>query len=183
MLFKGNFMIFKLIITDYQIIVTVLIVLAAWKWGDWKHWKLYYPTMLFFALGDFAAHLVTFNYPLWSYESPLLKKTFSDLLIASVFFPATILLYLTHFPKKPLSKTIYVIIWAVSYTLVEELAGLLGFFSHDNGWSIWWTLLFNSLMFPIFRIHFKKPLLALFVSFILAVALMLYFKVPWSAVS
>jgi len=29
-----------------------LYLFAAWKWGDWKNWREYYPTILFFIIGD-----------------------------------------------------------------------------------------------------------------------------------
>lgn len=172
----------KLIFTDYQIIVTFFLILAAWKWGDWKHWKLYYPTMLFFATGSLATDLVLMNYPLWSFESPLLGMTFSNLLITLVFFPATILIFIPHFPKKRNLQIAYIIVWALIYTLIEFLSDSLGFFSHYHGWSIWWTLLFNLLMFPIFIIHHKRPLLAISISFILAIIMLTYFKVPISSI-
>lgn len=175
-------MIIKSVVTDYQIIVTAILVLAAWRWGDWRNWKLYYPTMLFFAVGDFSAHLLLYNYPLWSFESSILRKTFSDFLITLVFFPATLLLYLPHFPKKPLFKILYVSAWAVTYTIVEAISGALGFFSHYHGWTIWWSLAFNLLMFPIFRIHFKRPLAAIAISFVCAVSLIVYFRIPLDTV-
>lgn len=169
------------IISDYQIIVTIIMVLSAWKWGDWRHWRLYYPTMLFFALGDITCGFLTYNYPLWEFESPLLKTTLSDLLISLVFFPATVLLYLPHFPKKIKKQVPYILLWVLIYTAIEHVSYLLGFFSYHNGWNIWWSVLFNSAMFPILRVHHKKPLLALFISMIAALLLLVYFKIPMSS--
>lgn len=172
----------KLIITDYQIIVTLILVLTAWKWGDWKNWKKYHPTILFYAMGDFCAGLVLYNFPLWSFESPLLGKTFSNLLITLVFFPATILLYLPHFPKKRIFQIIYIFLWSGLYTLIEFVSLLLGYFSHFNGWTIWWTFLFNLVMFSIFWVHFKKPLIAILITIFCAIILCIYFKVPLSTI-
>ena len=45
----SNFLIFL----DFQIVVTLIIVVIARKWGDWRNWKQYYPTILFFIATDF----------------------------------------------------------------------------------------------------------------------------------
>lgn len=168
------------IITDYQIIVTIVMLLFAWKWGDWKNWKLYYPTMLFFALGDFTYGLLTYNYPLWEFESPLLKTTLSDLLISLVFFPATILIYLPHYPKTFIKQALYILMFISVYTIVEKVSYLLGFFSYHNGWSIGWSILFNFMMFPLLYLHHKKPHWAILVAVAVAISILAYFKVPYN---
>lgn len=169
------------IITDYQIIVTVIMLLCAIRWGDWRNWKLYYPTMLFFALVDLLYGLLTYNYPLWEFESPLLKTTLSDILISLVFFPATILLYLPHFPKEIKKQVPYILLWVIIYTITEIVSHKLGFFSYHNGWNIWWSILFNLFMFPLLQLHHKKPHWTLLISIILAIMCLAYFKVPFNS--
>lgn len=169
------------IITDYQIIVTVIMLICAWKFGDWRNWKSYYPTMLFFALGDIICGLLTYNYPLWEFESPLLKTTLSDLLISLVFFPATLLIYLYHFPKGLKKQVLYILFWVVIYTITEGLSHIFGFFSYHNGWNIWWSILFNLIMFPILQLHHKKPHWALIISFLIAIVVLTHFNVPFNS--
>jgi hypothetical protein len=110
------------IFTDYQIIVTLIIVTISLKWGDWKNWQRYYPTMLFYASGAFIYSLLTYRHPLWAYESPLLKTTFSDLLISLVFFPATIVLFLPNMPKGRLKQAMWVSFWILVYTITEMVS-------------------------------------------------------------
>jgi hypothetical protein len=165
---------------DYQIVVAIIMVIAAWKWGDNKNWKYYYPTILFYILGNFIYGYVFYNYPLWEYESPLLRTTFSDLLIACVFFPSTILIYLPHFPKGLKKQIPYIMLWVIIYTLTERISFLLGYFSYHNGWTIWWSVLFNCVMFPLLILHHKKPLCALLIAFISLVLAMIYFNIPFS---
>lgn len=169
------------IISDYHIIVSTIFVLIAWRWGDWKNWKTYYPTILFFITGNFLYDLLTYNYPLWAYESPLLKTTFSDLLFSFVFFPATILLYLPHFPKGLVKQAVYVLFSVIIYTIVEIVSYSFEFFSYHHGWSICWSVLFNIIMFPTLRLHHKKPPLAWFISFLVAAGVLFYFNVPFSS--
>lgn len=168
-------------ITDYQIIVSIIMLLCAWKWGDWRNWKSYYPTMLFFALGDFAYGLLTYNFPLWEFESPLLKTTYSDFLISLVFFPATVLIFIPHFPNGLKKQVPYILLWATIYTLIERVSYLLGFFSYHNGWNIGWSILFNLFMFPLLKLHHKKPQWTILISIFIGFAVLTYFKVPFSS--
>lgn len=175
---KTNFLI---LLIDYQIIVSLLIVFAAWKWGDWKNWRLYYPTILFFIATNFLASVLTFNYPLWEYESPLLKTTLSDILIALVFFPATILLYLPYFPKGLTKGALYVFLWVIIYTITEIVSHRLGYFSYHHNWNIWWSILFNLVMFPILLLHHKSPPRAWLLSVIVTIAILIHFEIPFSS--
>lgn len=167
-------------LADYQIAVSVIMAAAAWKFGDYKNWRIYYPTMLYFITGDFLYSLLTYKHPLWAFESPLLNTTFSDLLICFVFFPSTLLIFLPHFPKGLKKQVPYVLLWVFSYTFIEFISFKLGYFSYHNGWSIWWSLLFNCIMFPMLRLHHSKPLAAWPISFMIAAAFLIYFKVPIS---
>jgi hypothetical protein len=168
-------------LTDYQIIVTVLICFVALKWGNWKSWYSYYPTMLFFTTGDLIYGLLTYNHPLWEFESPLLGTTFSDLLISIVFFAATMMVYLSNFPTEPKKQVIWVLFWVFIYTLTEIASHLLGFFSYHNGWSIIWSFLFNCFMFQLLYLHYRKPVWAWALSFIFGCVMLFYFKIPFSS--
>ena len=169
------------IITDYQIIVTVLVVIIAWRFGDWRNWQLYYPTMLYYVVGDISCSFVFYNFPLWELESPLLKTTFSDLLISMVAFPAAILVYLPYFPKTLFKRAMYILAWAIIFGTIEFISFKLGFISYFHGWCLMWTFAFDIIMFTLLALHFKKPLLTLGLSAICAIIVMLYFQVPISS--
>lgn len=153
----------------------------AWKWSDWRNWKLYYPTILFFIVTSFSYSLSTYNYPLWEFESPLLKTTGSDFLITIVFFSATILIFLPHYPNGKVKQILYILFWVFTYTLIEMISHMSGFFSYHNGWSIWWSALFNLVMFPSIQLHHKKPPIAWMISVIIAWAGLVYFEIPFSS--
>ena len=167
---------------DYHIIVTIVMVMVAWKWGDWKNWKQYYPTILFYIVFDILYSVLFYNYPLWELESPLLKTTFSDILLTMVFAPAAILLYIPYFPIGILKQVIYIFLWVFILVFSEIISYCLGFISYHNGWNICWTALFDSIMLPLMILHYKKPLMAWFVSIILLIIALIYFKVPFSAI-
>lgn len=169
------------ILMDYQIIVTLVILILAIRWGKWKNWHRYYPTMLFFSLSNFVCGFVTYNYPLWEFESPLLKTTLSELLIALVFFPCTVMLYLSHFPSYFSKQVRWILFWITIYTSVEIVSYYLGFFSYHHGWNIWLSLLFNCFIFPLLYLHYKKPVFALVITILAAFMFIYYFKVPFES--
>jgi len=137
----------------------LLSIFIAWKWGDWRNWKLYYPTILYMILGDLSYIILSDFKLLWQYESPIFSTHFVEALIAFVVFPCTALVFLPLFSKVSKSKWIlYIIFWAFVYTSVEWTSLSLGYFSHHNGWNLYWSFGFNCLMFPMLILHYKKPL-------------------------
>jgi hypothetical protein len=160
--------------------IAAVTLIAAWRWGDWKNWKLYYPTILFMIVGNFLYNILTYHYPMWMYKESLLPNhTITDIFNSFVVFPAVLLLYLPHFPKRGMVKKVrYIILWIIVFVSAEWFLSYFGFFSYHNGWNIGWSFLFNIGMFIILIIHFKKPLLALTISVFVVIFLALYFDVP-----
>jgi hypothetical protein len=75
------------------------------KWGDLRNWRLYYPTILFFIVGDFIyLYLLSDQYPMWRYNPQGFDKGMGitnshvSLSIMAIKYPATILIYLSKFP-------------------------------------------------------------------------------------
>lgn len=162
-----------------HIIVSISFVLAALKWGDLKNWKLYYPTILYFGIGDLAYNFLTCNNPLWVYESPIFHHTFSDLLIIATAFPSFVLLFLPYYPDKFIKQIGYIAIWVFITSTLEYISYSLGYFSYHNGWSVWWSAVHNCIAFPLLHLHYKKPLLVWPISVVLAIGTLLYFDLPF----
>lgn len=55
----------------YRIIIISLFLLACWKWGNWRNWKEYYPTILYFIIGDLSYKVLFYNKTLWEYRDLL----------------------------------------------------------------------------------------------------------------
>lgn len=163
------------------IILAVIAVAVTWKKGDWKNWREYYPTIIFFIMGDFAYNFMFYNKPLWHYTPPIFNHTLTDFLVAVVIFPCTILLYLSKYPAKLANQVLHVLKWVGIYSLSEWLLHTLGYISYYNGWNLLWTVLFLCIMFPLLRLHYQKPLIVWPVSMILAVVALYIFKIPYDA--
>lgn len=156
-------------------------ILAAYMWSDWRNWKNYYPTILFFILGDIIYNFVAYNYPLWEQKSSL-GVTFTVLLVAATIWPSSVLLYLSNFPIfGKLKKVLYILLWVTIFTLIEIGCFYFGNFKYSNGWNIWWSILFDFVLFLLLKIHHEKPLIALILASLLGTIIIYCFKIPFSS--
>ncbi|KUO74447.1 MAG: hypothetical protein APF81_14550 [Desulfosporosinus sp. BRH_c37] len=170
---------------DFHIILSLLSILIAWKWGDWRNWKLYYSTILYMILGDLTYIILSSNKPLWEYESRIISGDFAEFLTAIVVFPCTCLIYFELYSKVIKAKRIayipFLFLFSSSiYSAIEWLSFRMGAFSYHNGWNIWWSFGFNCIMFPLLLLHYKKPLLVWPISIAFAFLMINYFHLPFT---
>jgi len=163
-----------------RLVIILIYLFACYRWGDWKNWKEYYPTILYVIIGDISYNFIFYDHTLWSYVR-LVNHTFSDFLVAFTVFPSAIILFLTHYPKKPWKQISYIILWTVISTLVEYISVNAGYFSYSGGWSILWSMGVFFIAFLLTRLHYKHPLVVWPISSICALATMFIFKVPISS--
>lgn len=163
-----------------NLLIAGIALIACWKWGDWRNWEKYYPTILFMIVGNFLYNILTYNYPMWLYEEALLPNhTMIEMVHSFVVFPVTVLIFLPSFPEKNIfKKAVYILRWVFIFISVEWMMSKLDLFSYHNGWNIGWSILFNAIMFTMLRIHFKKPLLAWAISIFIVLWLIIFFEVP-----
>lgn len=166
----------------YLIFLSVLSIFICYKLGDWRNWRKYYSTILFFILSSVVCIVLTYNHPLWLYKSVILSHTFTDLFISITVYPSTILVFLPHLPKRMTNSILHVSFYVAVYTIAEFIAVKLGCFTYFNGWSIWHTLIFNYIMFPILILHYKKPLYAWLFALISPHILFIILKIPYSII-
>ena len=121
---------------------------------------IYYSTILFFVLSNVACILLIYNHPLWLYAPKIINSTFSDLLICITVYPSTVMLFIPNFPKKITKIITHISFYVAIYTIAELVAVKLGYFTYYNGLNIWYSLIFNFILFPILMLHHKKPLYA-----------------------
>ncbi len=153
-------------------------IFCCWKWGDWKNWKVYYPTILYVILVDFLTNFLTAHYPLWEFNYKIVNHTLSDIFIAFTVFPSTVILFLSHYPRKPIRQAFHILLWAGLYILLEALCTWQGLFLAQNGWNLWWSSGFDVMMFVMIRLHYQKPLLAWPISAALITVALYILKLP-----
>ncbi len=154
---------------------------AAWRWGDWRNWKNYHSTMLFMPFSNLIYSLLVNdrNFYLWRYQTEfLLSVETADLFHCLITFPATVLLFLSNYPEQRGKQILHILKYVSIYIAVEIIALQIGAISHTKGWSIWWSLWFNCVTFPVLRLHHTHPLRAYAVSMLITAYLLWYFDVP-----
>lgn len=161
-----------------DLLLTIITLTFTWQWGDWKHWKQYYPTILFWALGNLIYLYLTVDKPLWKFTT-IIATPLADIFMSLIIFPCSALLYLPYFPRKRLfNKLIYVLLWAFIFSFIEWWALHIDHFSYFNGWKFSYSVIFNLGMFPLLRVHEKKPQWAWLISLVAGVTIMIAFKIP-----
>lgn len=139
----------------------IFTIFSAWKWGDWKNWKKYHPTMLFIAMSDLLYNYLYYGHLLWEYRPLFIQKnTISTILATFIILPLSGLIFLSNFPGTWKKLFVRIAKFLVVYMSFELVFNLLGIIVHEHGWNLWWSLLWNVVMFSIWALHYKKPLLA-----------------------
>ncbi|GAA0330176.1 hypothetical protein GCM10008967_20850 [Bacillus carboniphilus] len=163
-----------------------LFLVAAIKWGNWKNWGEYYPTILFFIAGDLLQNFLLYNHSKWTFketifaEQILSNHTIISLMIMLIVYPSTVLIYLGRFPQERTKQIGWFLFWVAIYSVVELInLRYLHLIEHHNGWSLGWSILFNVTMFFILRVHHKTPPLAWILSLIWIVFLWTSFDIPF----
>jgi hypothetical protein len=157
----------------------LIVLIAVWKWGDWRNWKKYHTTMLYFALGNLLYNFLTASYFLWRLDADFLSNhTLTELIYTFIVFPGTALLFLCNMPKVRKSKIRHIITWILIYALWEALFVLTKSIEYQYGWGYWWSVSFDAFMFPMLLLHYKKPLIAYLLSIPIGIFFIWWFHVP-----
>jgi hypothetical protein len=146
----------------FRVSMAVGFAAAAWRWGDWRRWRDYYPTALFAMTANLFASYVSYHHDLWIFTPDALVKSHTVVELVSTFvvMPATAFMYLGRFPAAgPGSQAAYTLAWAALYAALEAADTALGGIRYANGWSLGWSVAFDFVMFPIFALHHRRPLL------------------------
>ncbi|TKD72311.1 CBO0543 family protein [Pseudalkalibacillus hwajinpoensis] len=164
-----------------SIIVTVLFILAAWRYADWRNWEKYYPTMLYMIVNAVLFNVVTYEYPTWEWDDMsgvFPNHTLLDMWIIFTQFPAVVLLYLSNFPKTVVGKILRLLLWVIIFTGLEVGVLFVDYINYENDWSLRWSILFNIVTFSMIGLHYRKPLLTWALSFLFIIFLCIVFGVP-----
>ncbi|MBU8905323.1 CBO0543 family protein [Desertibacillus haloalkaliphilus] len=162
-----------------HVLTAIISIIAVYFWGDWRNWEKYHTTMLFYALGNLAYNFLTANYFLWRMDADFISNhTLTEMLYTFIVFPATIILFLGNYPKGLIKQVLHNIQWIAIYAVWEYVFSLTGHIEYQYGWSFWWSVFFLCFMFPLFKLHERKPLVAYVLAALIAVTFIWLFDVP-----
>ena len=92
------------------------------------------------------------------------------------------MLFIPNLPKKITKVIVHISFYVAIYTIAELIGVKLGYFTYHNGWNIWYSLIFNYILFPILALHYKKPLYAWSIALISPHILFFILKIPYSII-
>ncbi len=159
------------------LILACLFIVNCYKWGEWKNWKTYYPTILFLIAGDFIARFVFSDKPLWRYEETVISGTLTQLIVALVIYPCTVLIFLPSYQKAKI-KVVHITLWVFLFWGLEYLGVKHNHFSHYNGWNLTYSMTFDVILFGLLVMHQKNPPKAWLLSLFTGVVITLWFRLP-----
>lgn len=163
-----------------HIVISVILFIVVLVLKDYKNWKKYYNTILFFNFGAIMYEFLFYTNKLWIYQSPFFSSKILTLIWLFTMFPYTVLLFLSHYPEhKPLARKIaYSLSWTILYAFLEYILYVTRRITYHNGWNYLYSCFFDLNLFPILRIHHIKPLLSILICVVWVIIAMTFFKVP-----
>ncbi len=162
-----------------HILIAVMTILAIWIRRDYRHWREYHTTMLYIAVGNLMYNFLCANYLLWKFNPDVLSNhTMTEVVYTLVVFPGTVLMFLTRYPSSWKKKAYHYATWIGVYVGFEIVFLILDKIYYQYNWHLGWSALFDCVMFPMLRLHYKKPILAYILSVPIAIFLIWYFDVP-----
>lgn len=160
-------------------ITAFIVIFAVWRWGDWRNWEKYHLTMLFVVAGNLLYNFLTSNYFLWRLDPDFLPNhSLTEMVYSFIIFPGTVILFLGNYPEGTRNQILHQIKWILIYIGTEGIFLLTGRIIYQYGWNFWCSLAFLCVMFPIIRIHYKRPLLAYLLSGVVAIVVLWIFNIP-----
>jgi len=163
-------------------ILPFVYITGAWRFGDWRNWRKYYPTVLFIISVDFLVSILMYPYPLWTYEPSLWipNHTICDFLFTFTFFAPIAFIYLSRYPyrSKWYKQALYTAVWVVIECTVEGIVFLARLITYHNGWNFGWSCVVWLFLFTGLYLHHRNPLWAWLLCFSLTLFLILYFHMP-----
>jgi hypothetical protein len=160
------------------ILINAFYLIAGYIWGDWRNWQKYYPTILFFILGDLLYNFLLYNKSMWIFHDLILPNhTTITISAMTISYTATVLIYLGRFPNSWKNRFLWFLLWSGIFLVAEYVNSKLGFITYHNGWNMWWSVLLTGIIFLILPIHHKRPLIAWLLSIVIIFTLLSIFDV------
>lgn len=162
-----------------HVAVAAISLFALFRSGAWKQAGRLHSTVLYMIVGNLLYLFLTSGYLLWAFVPDLrILPAITELLYTFIVFPCTVLQFLAGYPESKKEQVQRYIKWVVVYALMEALYVWTGRIVYAHGWSWWWSLGFDLMMFPMLLLHSRKPGTAYVVSVFIIIALLLMFRVP-----
>ena len=165
-----------------HLVISLWVVFAAWRWGDWSKIYSYYPTMLYILVFSLQYSVLshTFDYHLWKMGEEFFPNHLHvDLLYSYIVLPLATFLFLSNYPDEWKRKLLYYAKWIAIFVGLEWAGSHFESITYENDWNLYWSTLFNLITFPMLRFHYRHPFLSWPLSFFIMFVLIWFFEVPF----
>jgi hypothetical protein len=163
---------------NIHIALTLWAVLAAIRWGDWKNFKRYYPTLLYIIACDFLYKIFALDkYHLWRLQADfVLNHMATYFMYVLIIFPMTTFTFLSTYPSHLKKQIVHIMKWVFIFSIVEWIGWKFGRITYSHGWSIGWSAFFDVNMFIMMRIHYVNYLWAIPLSAVCTFFYLIFFN-------
>lgn len=160
--------------------LVILVVFSVWRYGDWKNWRKYHDTMLYIIMGNLLYYFLYHDHILWHFQPDFLFTShfLIELLYTFIILPGSALILLTDYPIAIRRQALRIGKFILIFVTMEWIFYINELIHHENGWNMWWSLGWNSMMFPMLVLHHKKPLAAYIISILIFIFMITLFPVP-----
>ncbi|WP_248930490.1 CBO0543 family protein [Paenibacillus hamazuiensis] len=159
--------------------VAAVSILAVLLTGVWRKAPELHTSLLYVIVGNLLYNVLTYEWVLWEFHPEVFPEAVTELMYTFIVFPCTVLLYLARFPEGTIGrKLLHIVFWIAVYALVEFVWERFGRIDYHHGWSYWWSISFDFIMFPMLRLHQKRSWIAYVLSFFITLTFLFLFKVP-----
>lgn len=163
---------------------SIFFIIIGLLFGVWSRWKEFYPTLLYWIIGNLLYSSILNHYRVWEYVPVGIDKKILPthiiigLKMAFITYPFIIPVFLGRLPKLLSNKVLWIIFWAILFEGVEFIAYLNKSIIYHYGWSLLWSFIFNLATYTLLTIHYRKPWIAWSLSFIFIIILLVIFQPP-----
>lgn len=160
--------------------ITIWAIASSWRWWSCDHFQKYHTTILYMSLLNLLYLFLTIGFPLWRIQPDFgLPFPITSMMYTFIIFPCTVMLFLSRYPASLKRQVLHHIKWIMIYFGVEWVGSFTNRITYDHDWNLGWSFLFVVMMFPMLRLHHKRPLLTYLLSMAIVILILYVFKVPW----
>lgn len=165
-----------------HLFLAIISIIAVIIRRDYYNWKTFYPTMQYIAIGNLTYNFLCASHWLWQLSPDIKWFNHSILEMSYTFitFPLTALMFLSRYPEGKGAFRLFrhYLFWIGLYVGFEVILIATDTIIYKYGWGLWWSALFDCIMFPFLRLHYKKPLLTLIISVPMTIFWLWLFDIP-----
>jgi len=117
------------------------------------------------------------NRDLWEFSKPFVNLAVTEFFYMFITLPCLTFLFLNNHPEAGKGKILYHYAkWIVISFSLSYIGYKTGYIYYTNGYSLKTEFLFYCIMYPMLRLHFKKPKPALILSLCITLMFLIVFR-------